>query len=91
MSAAMLVIVAVVSAGWVLICLTALAVCRIAARADEAIAAEDEAVAMAGPMGWLYSEALAGEHVVHGPQQDLDVAPEGPVRHIEVIHRTHLA
>jgi len=87
----LMIIAAAATAGWILACLTVVAGCRVAAEADRDMAAEDEAVAMAGPMGWLCSEALAGEHVAHGPQQDLDVLPERPVRHVEIVHRAHLA
>lgn len=76
---------------WVGVSVVVVAFCRIAARADEQIRAEDDAVAMAGPMGWLLSEAFPGEYVTDRAQEDLHVAPQRPVRDVQIIHRTHLA
>ena len=86
-----LAIAALAVLAWVVVAVIALAACRVAARADSELAAEDEAVAMAGPMGWLLSQASPGDHVADGPQQDLHVPPQGPVGDVQVIHRTHLA
>jgi hypothetical protein len=86
-----LVLVALAALAWVAVAVIVLAACKAAARADAEMAAQDDAVAMAGPMGWLLSQASPGEHVAYGPQEDLHVPPQGPVGHIEVIHRTHLA
>lgn|GEM_PF-6315769 len=81
----------VAAALWFVISLVVVAFCRMAARADEEIRAEDEAVAMAGPLGWLLSEAFPGEYMPNSAKEDLHVAPQRPVRDVEVIHRTHLA
>ena len=82
---------AAAAAIWLLVTSVVLAACRAAAIADAAMAAEDEAVALADPLLRGLSEAAAGEHVADGSQQDLEVAPEGPVRDVEVVHRAHLA
>jgi len=86
-----LALVALALLAWVAISAVAIAACMTAARADTEMAAEDEAVAMAGPMGWLHSQASPGDDVADGPQQDLHVPPQGPVGDVQVIHRTHLA
>lgn len=70
-----LVIAASVVLAWLAVAAIVLAACRAAARADKRMAAEDEAVAMAGPMGWLVSQAPPRENVTHRSQQDLHVAP----------------
>jgi hypothetical protein len=85
------VIVALAVLGWGAVAVIVFAACKAAARADAEMTAEDDAVAMAGPMGWLVSQASPGEHVAYRPQEDLHVPPEGPVGHVQVIHRTHLA
>jgi hypothetical protein len=87
----MLALVALAVLAWVAVAAIALAACRVAARADSEMAAQDEAVAMAGPMGWLLSQASPGDDVADRPQQDLHVPPQGPVGDVQVIHRTHLA
>jgi hypothetical protein len=87
----LLIVLVAISALWALVAVVVLAACRAAARADAELAAEDEAVALAGPMGWLLSEAFAGKYVADRPQQDLYVPPERPVRDVEVVHRAHLA
>lgn len=84
-------IVALAALAWIAVATVAIAACRAAARADVQTAAEDDAVAMAGPMGWLLSQAFAREDVADGAQEDLYVSPERPVRDVEVIHRAHLA
>lgn len=84
-------LVALAALTWVAIATIVIAACKAAARADEEMTAQDEAVAMDGPMGWLLSQPFAREDVADGPQEDLHVPPERPVRDIEVVHRTHLA
>lgn len=84
-----LVVLALVA--WVAVSAVVIAACIAAANADAEMAAEDDAVAMAGPLGWLLSQASPGDDVADGSQQDLHVPPERPVRHVQVIHRTHLA
>lgn len=84
-------IVALAALAWVALAVIVIAACKAAARADAQIAAEDEAVAMAGPMGWLVSQASPGEHVAYGAQEDLHVPPQRPVGDVQVIHRAHLA
>ena len=84
-------LVALAALAWVAVAAIVVAACKAAALADEAMTAQDEAVAMGGPMGWLRSQAFAREDVADGPQEDLHVPPERPVRDVEVIHRTHLA
>jgi hypothetical protein len=79
------------ASAWVTVAAIVLAACKTAARADLEMTAEDDAVAMVGPMGWLVSQSLPGEHVAYGSQEDLHVPPERPVRDVQVIHRTHLA
>lgn len=83
-------IVALAALVWVAVAVIVLAACKAAARADAEMTAEDEAVAMAGPMGWLASQASPGEHVAYGAQEDLHVPPQRPVGDVQVIHRTHL-
>lgn len=85
------VLVAIAALAWVAIATIVLAACKAAARADAEMTAEDDAVAMAGPMGQLLSQSSPGEHVADGPQEDLHVPPERPVGDVQVIHRTHLA
>jgi hypothetical protein len=70
-----LAIVVLAALAWLAVATLVLAACRAAARADERMAAEDEAVAMAGPLGWLLSQASPGDDVTHRSQQDLHVAP----------------
>ena len=82
---------ALAAAAWTAIAVIVLAACRTAARADIEMAAEDDEVAMAGPLGWLLSQSSPGEHVAYGAQEDLHVPPERPVGHVQVIHRSHLA
>ena len=84
-------IVALAVLAWVAVAVIVLAACKAAARADAEMAAQDDAVAMAGPMGWLVSQSSPGEHVAYRPQEDLHIPPERPVGHVQVIHRTHLA
>lgn len=84
-------IVGLAAAAWSTIAVIVFAACRAAARADEEMRAEDDAVAMAGPLGWLVSQPPPGEHVADGPQEDLHVPPQRPVGDVQVIHRTHLA
>jgi hypothetical protein len=84
-------ILALAALAWIAVAATVFAACKAAARGDREMAAEDEAVAMAGPMGWLVSQSFPGEDVAHGSQEDLHVPPERPVGDVEVIHRTHLA
>jgi hypothetical protein len=86
-----LVIIALAALAWGAVATIVLAACRTAAAADLEMKAQDEAVAMAGSLGWLLSQAPSGKDVTDGPQQDLHVPPQRPVGHIEVIHRTHLA
>ena len=86
-----LAIVALATLAWVAVAAIVLAACKAAARADAQMRAEDDAVAMAGPMGWLLSQASPGEHVAYGAQEDLHVPPQRPVGDVQVIHRTHLA
>jgi hypothetical protein len=76
---------------WLGIATVFLAALRTAAGADARMAAEDEAVAMAGPLGLLLSQTPSGQNVPYGPQQDLHVPPQRPVRDIQIIHRSHLA
>jgi hypothetical protein len=84
-------LVALAALAWVAVAVIVLAACKAAARADAQMAAEDDAVAMAGPMGWLLSQSSPGEHVAYGAQEDLHVPPQRPVGDVEVIHRAHLA
>lgn len=84
-------IVALAALAWATVAVIVLAACKAAARADAQMAAEDDAVAMAGPMGWLVSQSSPGEHVAYRPQEDLHVPPERPVGDVQVIHRAHLA
>lgn len=86
-----LAIVALSALAWATVATIVLAACKAAARADAQMTAEDDAVAMAGPMGWLLSQPSPGEHVADGAQEDLHVPPERPVGDVEVIHRAHLA
>lgn len=76
---------------WATVAVIVLAACRAAARADAQMTAEDDAVAMAGPMGWLVSKPSPGEHVTYRAQEDLHVPPQRPVGDVQVVHRTHLA
>lgn len=84
-------LVALAALAWVAVAAIVLAACKAAARADAQMVAEDEAVAMAGPMGWLLSQSSPGEHVAYGAQEDLHVPPQRPVGDVQVIHRAHLA
>lgn len=84
-------IVAFAAFAWVALAVIVIAACKTAARADAQMAAEDEAVAMAGPMGWLVSQSSPGEYVAYGAQEDLHVPPQRPVGDVQVIHRAHLA
>lgn len=84
-------LVALAAFAWVAVVTLVIAACKVAARADAQMAAEDEAVALAGPMGWLASQTSPGEHMAHGPQEDLHVPPQRPVGDVQVIHRAHLA
>jgi hypothetical protein len=86
-----LAIVALAALAWVAVAVIVLAACKAAARADAEMKAEDDAVAMAGPMGLLLSQSSPGEHVADGAQEDLHVPPQRPVGDVQVIHRTHLA
>jgi hypothetical protein len=83
--------VALAALAWIAVATIVLAACKAAARADAEMTAEDDAVAMAGPMGWLASQTSPGEHVAHGAQEDLHVPPQRPVGDVQVIHRAHLA
>ncbi len=76
---------------WLAVSLIVIAACRAAAKGDAEMNALDESVAMAGPLGWLISQASAGKDVADGAQQDLHVPPERPVRHVQVVDRAHLA
>lgn len=84
-------IVALAALAWCTVAVIVIAACRAAARADAEMSAEDDAVAMAGPMGWLVSQSSPGEHVADGAQKDLQVPPQRPVGDVQVIHRAHLA
>lgn len=84
-------IVVLVALAWATVAVIVIAACKAAARADAEMDAQDEAVAMAGPMGWLLSQSSPGEHVAYGAQEDLHVPPQRPVGHVQVIHRSHLA
>jgi len=86
-----LAIVALAALAWLGVGAIVLAACKAAARADAEMNAQDDAVAMAGPLGQLLSQSSPGEHVADGPQEDLHVPPERPVGDVQVIHRTHLA
>lgn len=86
-----LAIVVLAVLAWVAVGVTVVAACRTAAAADAEMTREDDAVAMAGPLGWLLLQASSGKDMADGPQQDLHIPPQRPVGHIEVIHRTHLA
>jgi hypothetical protein len=86
-----LAIVVLAALAWVAVAAIVLAACKTAARADAEMTAEDDAVAMAGPMGWLHSQPSPGEHVADGAQEDLHVPPQRPVGDVQVIHRTHLS
>jgi hypothetical protein len=84
-------IVALAGLAWVAIATIVFAACKAAARADAEMTVQDDAVAMAGPMGWLLSQSSPGEHVTYGAQEDLHVPPQRPVGDVQVIHRAHLA
>jgi hypothetical protein len=84
-------LVALAALAWVGIAVIVLAACKAAARADAEMAAQDDAVAMVGPLGWLLSKSPPGENVAGGPQEDLHVPPQRPVGDIQVVHRAHLA
>jgi len=84
-------LVALAMLTWAVIAAIVVAACTAAARADTAMTAQDDAVAMAGPMGLLLSQTFAGEDMADGAQEDLHVPPERPVSDVEVIHRAHLA
>jgi hypothetical protein len=84
-------LVALAALAWVAVVVIVLAACKAAARADAEMTAEDDAVAMAGPMGWLLSQPSPGEHVADGAQEDLHVPPQRPVGDVQVVHRSHLA
>ena len=84
-------LVALAALAWVGLAVIVLAACKVAARADAEMTAQDDAVAMAGPMGWLLSQSSPGEHVANGAQEDLHVPPQRPVGDVQVIHRSHLA
>lgn len=84
-------IVALATLVWVAVATIVIAACKAAARADAEMTAQDDAVAMAGPMGWLVSQTSPGEHVAYGAQEDLHVPPQRPVGDVQVIHRAHLA
>jgi len=86
-----LALVVLAALAWVAIAIVVLAACKAAARADAEMTVQDDAVAMAGPMGWLVSQSSPGEHVAYGAQEDLHVPPQRPVGDVQVIHRTHLA
>jgi hypothetical protein len=86
-----LAIVVLAALAWAAVAAIVLAACKTAARADAQMAAEDDAVAMAGPMGRLLSQSSPGKHVADGAQEDLYVPPQRPVGDVQVIHRTHLA
>jgi hypothetical protein len=86
-----LAIAALAVLAWGAVAAIVLAACKAAARADAEMTAQDDAVAMAGPMGWLVSQSSPGEHVAYRAQEELHVPPEGPVGHVQVVHRTHLA
>ena len=85
------VIVVLALSAWVVVAAVVLAACRVAAGADAEMAAEDEAVAMAGPLGWLLSQTSPREDMAERAQEDLHIPPERPVRDVEVVHRAHLA
>ncbi|MCW2988729.1 MAG: hypothetical protein JWM24_1667 [Solirubrobacterales bacterium] len=78
----MLAIVVLAGGAWLAVSAIVIAACMSAARADAEMEAEDEAVAMAGPLGWLLSQTSPRNDVADGPQQDLHIPPERPVRHI---------
>jgi hypothetical protein len=84
-------LVALAALAWAVIAAIVLAACTAAARADTAMSAQDDAIAMAGPMGLLLSQAFAREDMADGAQEDLHIPPERPVRDVEVVHRAHLA
>jgi hypothetical protein len=76
---------------WLGISVVVVSVCRAAAQADIEMGAMDEAVAMSGPLGWLLSQAPSRQNVADGAEEDLYVPPERPVRHIQVVDRSHLS
>jgi hypothetical protein len=84
-------LIALAGLAWVSVAVIVLAACRAAARADAEMAAQDDAVAMAGPLGWLLSQSSPGEHVAYGAQEDLHVPPQRPVGDVQIVHRAHLA
>jgi hypothetical protein len=84
-------IVALAALAWLAVATIVVAACKVAARADAEMTAQDDAVATAGPMGWLVSQTSPGEHVAYGAQEDLHVPPQRPVGDVQVIHRAHLA
>jgi hypothetical protein len=86
-----LAVVVLAALAWAAVATIVLAACRSAAAADVEMKSQDDAVAMAGPLGWLLSQTSTGKDVTDGPQQDLHVPPQRPVGDVQVIHRTHLA
>jgi hypothetical protein len=84
------VIVALVALAWLTVSVIVVAACATSARADAEMTAEDDAVAMCGAMGWLISQAPPAKDMGNRPKEDLQIPPERPVRHVEIIHRTHL-
>ena len=84
-------IVSLAALAWIATATIVIAACKTAARADAEMTAEDDAVAMAGPLGWLVSQSSPGEHVAYRAQEDLQVPPQRPVGDVQVIHRAHLA
>jgi len=87
----LVIVVAAAAVLWLGVAATVLAVCRTAAQGDRNMSELDDLVANAGLMDRLISQAPAPEHVSHRTQQDLDVAPERPVGHVQVVDRSHFA
>jgi hypothetical protein len=87
----MLLIAALASVAWIAVSLVVLAACRIAARSDAEATAADRGPTASGPHLRLISQALPGENVTDGAQEDLHVGPERPVGHVQVVDRSHLA
>jgi hypothetical protein len=86
----MLLIGALVLAAWSVVSLVVLAVCRIAAKADAEMT-EDRGFAVDESCLRLISQPSPREDMADGAQEDLDIGPERPVGHVQVVDRSHLA
>jgi hypothetical protein len=86
-----LIVIAAVAALWLGVAATVLAACRAAAEGDRDMSELDDAVAIAGPMGWPISQAPSSKDVLDSAQEDLHIGPQRPVGDVQVVDRSHLA